>query len=1110
MIGQKIDHYRIETLLGKGGIGTVYQAEDLNLARPVALKLIYPQFVNQQRYHEHVLQQARTAARLTHPSIATIYNFDHANGFLYLAMEFVAGNSLASTLGELRKRHKILNLDEALLLTAQVADALSYAHQHGMLHRNLKPSNILIKQIESPASKETGLRAVVTDFGMTRLISGDVKSAPVALADALPYMSPEQCIGSPLDGRSDIYSLGTILYQLTTGILPFNITSTTEAMVMHALETPISPRIRQPALPKSVAAIIIKAMAKQQPDRYQDAEQMADDLRAAASNLSDAGLQAFAPGTFITYQALTAPTDEDSFAYVGLQRSQNARPIDSWLPLPEDELVVLLQEELEGAVAEPDSVAEEPPAVVASAAAVSSRVQPETAVIDTQHTPVIPQAPRISPSAPPADVTPLTDQVIISRPGRSPRAVKLDKDRLKIGRSRDNDIILSTRDVSRYHARLEQTPSGWQVVDLNSSGGTYWGDHKLVPNVPESWNASQSLRIGPYTLRWQLARSPRPFRADEEEEALTELHEIPLTGTLAESRTSQFSLMVNPTVLMLEPGKETTVQVELYNQSTTSEQYTLRVVDLPAEMVLLSQNTVHLAPGSRAKLPITLHVPTESRIKAGHHPYQIIVRTESDPAETAVISARVTVTPSAQFSMEVWPLEIRNNGQCQVLVRNNGNSTSRMSLVGQSAEPSLHFAGERGQVKLEPGQAATMTLTVGSDERPFFGRSRRHPFEIRVRNDMGYAQTQTGQLVLKPLVPAWTLPVVEILLVVLLASLSISRFFSNSNAQVDNNRPVMAMETIEDDLVVPIDATAIIDGELGIPIDATAVVGDIEATTVVDFALPGDSTGTTGESNALPIANDSDGDGLSDADEINIYGTDPNHADSDLDGMTDGEEVANGSDPLRFPLKTATPASGSTPIQSPTQPQETAVPTAVPLPEATPTAQAAPSGDGGIQLSLVPDGTGWLSEAGAIGNNIPVQAGDLANNEAVSGFFSYDLRTIPAGAVVTSAKLIFPSAAQGSQIEGTPFNDLDCLMLEATEFDLPLDAGDYDVFGFYIDCVSSQPTTIDVLNDVRDGLDFDLPYLQIRISFAFNTDEDGANDLYLVRTAPTLEIVYTS
>ena len=538
-------------------MGTVYQAEDLNLTRPVALKIIYPQFINQRHYHEHILQQARRAARLTHPSIATIYDFEHAIGYLYLAMEFVHGHSLASLLGQLRQRNKILRLDEALLLTAQIADALSYAHQHGMLHRNLKPSNVLIKPRESSAQKESAVRAVVTDFGMTRLLKGDVKSAPVALVDALPYMSPEQCIGNPVDGRSDIYSLGIILYQLTTGGLPFTITSTTEAMVMHALETPPSPRVRQPSMPKTVEAIITKAIEKQQSDRYQDAEQMADELRAAAANLSDANLLAYAPGTFMTIQALTSPVEEQ-ITPSSHQQKKHARPIDSWLPLPEDELIVLLQEELDGSIAEDDSAAEldstveDPPLIAVPTAAMPQQLPAETAVIDNQHTPVIPNTPRTKPKmtspkpAPPAHISPTIDQVIISRPGRSPRAVKLDKDRLTIGRSRDNDIVLSTRDVSRNHARLEQTPTGWQVVDLNSSGGTYWGDHKLVANVPEAWNTSQSLRIGPYTLRWQHARSPRPFRPDEHEDALTELHQIPLTGTQASSRTGQFSLMVNP------------------------------------------------------------------------------------------------------------------------------------------------------------------------------------------------------------------------------------------------------------------------------------------------------------------------------------------------------------------------------------------------------------------------------------------------------------------------------------------------------------------------------------------------------------------------------------
>jgi serine/threonine protein kinase len=1110
MIGQIIDHYRVETLLGKGGIGTVYQAEDLNLTRPVALKIIYPQFNNQRHYHEHILQQARMAARLTHPSIATIYNFDHAGGNLYLAMEFVPGNSLASLLGQLRQQHKILRLDEALLLMAQIADALSYAHQHGMLHRNLKPSNILIKPLGNLAQNA---RAVVTDFGMTRLLKGDVKSAPVALVDALPYMSPEQCVGNSVDGRSDLYSLGIILYQLTTGLLPFDITSPTEAMVMHALETPPSPRVRQPAMPKSVAAIINRAIEKQPSDRYQDAEQMADDLRHAAANLSNANLQAYAPGTFITLQALTSPVIEEQLTPSGYKRGRNSRPIDSWLPLPEDELIVLLQEELDGTVTEPDSNVEldstidDPPFIAAPAAVLPQRMRKETAVTDTQHTPVIPNTPRTKPKMTSSNPVPVhqmetIDQVIISRPGRSPRAVKLDKDRLTIGRSQDNDIVLSTRDVSRTHARLEQTPTGWQVVDLNSSGGTYWGDHKLVANVPESWNANQSLRIGPYTLRWQHARSPRPFRPNEQEDAVTELHEVPLTGTQTSSRTGQFSLMVNPTVFMLAPGDEATVQIELFNQGTQGEQFTLRVVDLPAEMVLLSQNSVYVAPGERAKMPISLHVPTESRIKAGHHPYQIIVRCESDVEETAVVSARVTVAPSSQFSMEVWPLEVKSNGQCQVLVRNEGNGINRFSLVGQSNEPSLRFEGQRGQIRLDPGQATTVAMSVMSDDRPFLGRSRRHPFEIRVRNDMGEAIMQQGHLVLKPIIPSWALPVVEILLVILLASLAISRFFGEDARQVDNGRPVMALDDVENNVGVAVE-------DPGIAVNESVPTENATGENA-DFAVPDEFDEDVGvaDPSASTDENDTDGDGLSDSDEINVYGTDPDFADTDLDGTSDGEEIANGTDPLRFPISSgasdaAPPAAEVDDFAVPDE--ETAVPNPSPNEEPPP---AVPSdSENGIQLSLIPEGTGWLSESGAASSGMPAKVGDLTSNEAVRGFLSYDLSPIPADATITSAQLVFSAS---DAVSGAPFGNLDCLMLEAAEFDLPLDSSDYDVFGFYIDCLTSQPDTVDVVIDVQDAIDFDLPYLQIRFGFTINSDNDDSEDLLEIRSAPTLEVVFTS
>jgi hypothetical protein len=332
---------------------------------------------------------------------------------------------------------------------------------------------------------------------------------------------------------------------------------------------------------------------------------------------------------------------------------------------------------------------------------------------------------------------------------------------------------------------------------------------------------------------------------------------------------------------------------------------------------------------------------------------------------------------------------------------------------------------------------------------------------------VGTAKTQRGHLILKPIIPAWALPVLAILLVILFASLVVSRFGGHVVQQVDNSQPVV--ELADDAIAEPVASTE---------------------------------------------ENDTDGDGLYDTDEINVYGTDPDRVDTDLDGTPDGEEVANGTDPLRFPVGTglSEPTPSTIELDDFSVPdEETAVPNLspdkYPPPETAPIPQTPPKSEDGIQLSLVSEGTGWLSESGASGSGIPAKVGDLASNEAVRGFLSYDLSSIPAHATITSAQLVFP--ANGS-VSGTPFSDLDCLMLEASEFDLPLDSSDYDLFGFYIDCLSSHPTTVDVVLDVQDAIDFNLPYLQIRFGFTTNTDNDNNADLYEIRSAPTLEVVFTS
>ena len=221
-IGQMFGKYRIEALVGDGGMGTVYRAYDTDLERPIALKLMHAHYARQPEFRARLRQEALTAAKLDHPSIVKIYDFADTPGGAYIAMEFISGGSLRSHLQRLQARQRYLPLAQALQIGAQIAEALEYAHLKGVVHRDVKPGNIILKKLTRP--EETGehpFRAVLTDFGLVRLVNGDrITQSGMTLGTPI-YMSPEQCQGHDLDGRSDLYSLGIVLYELFTNHLPF-------------------------------------------------------------------------------------------------------------------------------------------------------------------------------------------------------------------------------------------------------------------------------------------------------------------------------------------------------------------------------------------------------------------------------------------------------------------------------------------------------------------------------------------------------------------------------------------------------------------------------------------------------------------------------------------------------------------------------------------------------------------------------------------------------------------------------------------------------------------------------------------------------------------------
>lgn len=296
--GQQIENYRIDSVIGEGGMGTIYRATDVNLMRPVAVKVMHGNLADDPTFQGRFLQEARAAARLDHPSIVRIYHFGRESGLLYIVMELIDGLSLGAYLRQLARLNQVVRLEETVSLIAQAADALGYAHRQGVIHRDIKPDNILVKRLDQPDRPgDPPLRAMVTDFGLARLMGMEQDTQSGLMMGTLPYMSPEQVLGLPVDGRSDIYSLGVVLYQLTTGRLPLEIRSPEQAVQAHQYEEVVAPRETHAGVPVAIETIIMRALARRAENRYQTAEELAADLRRATTTLGNQEALAFTEET---------------------------------------------------------------------------------------------------------------------------------------------------------------------------------------------------------------------------------------------------------------------------------------------------------------------------------------------------------------------------------------------------------------------------------------------------------------------------------------------------------------------------------------------------------------------------------------------------------------------------------------------------------------------------------------------------------------------------------------------------------------------------------------------------------------------------------------------
>ncbi len=285
--------YRLERKLGSGGMADVWLAEDQELGRKVAIKMLHERYANDTQFVERFRREATHAAGLSHPNVVSIYDRGEAEGSYFIVMEYVEGR----TLKELLVTRGPCPVPVAISYVRQVLAALRYAHRNGIVHRDIKPHNVLVDHEG---------RVKVADFGIARAGSSQITEAGSIIGTA-QYLSPEQARGAPVDESSDLYSTGIVLYELLTGDLPFTGETPVEIAMKHLSQVPPSPSSIRPEIPRDLDLVVLRALAKEPADRYRSAKEMDRDLELVGRG-EPVGTETEAAATMVLRGETTAAT----------------------------------------------------------------------------------------------------------------------------------------------------------------------------------------------------------------------------------------------------------------------------------------------------------------------------------------------------------------------------------------------------------------------------------------------------------------------------------------------------------------------------------------------------------------------------------------------------------------------------------------------------------------------------------------------------------------------------------------------------------------------------------------------------------------------------------
>src|SRR5690348_1591714 len=469
LVGRSLDQFRIVERIGAGGMATVFKAYQPNLDRYVAVKVLPAYHARDPIFLKRFQQEARAVAKLQHANIVPIHEFGDENGITYIVMEYVEGGTLKDRL------KRSISIGESVEFVIQAAEGLGCAHGNGIVHRDVKPANMLLR-------KDGNL--LLSDFGIAKILEGTSNLTRAGTGIGTPqYMSPEQGTGQPVDRRSDIYSLGIVLFHALTGKVPFNADSPISITVKHLNEPLPVEKMREAGVPLPIEQVVVKMTAKSAADRYQTTDALIEALMSAviASHLSlprwRAGLQpsmAMPPVAPIPLASQRLPLP--------------SQPLPGSQPLPSQSLPV--SQPLGNSAG-----ASRLPLITVScfrcgAAHLSDRLFCASCGYELSDR----KAASDRVAAP--NGRPIVARLTFQNGQLAGRAYLFHQDVTTIGRTNGNDLIISGRTVSRRHARFWFDTNRWYIADMQSANGTLVNNMRNQPNQAVPLNDGDMISFG--------------------------------------------------------------------------------------------------------------------------------------------------------------------------------------------------------------------------------------------------------------------------------------------------------------------------------------------------------------------------------------------------------------------------------------------------------------------------------------------------------------------------------------------------------------------------------------------------------------------------------------